>query len=129
MKNALIFIITLALAPFAFAADVVATIGVVHQGKLIFQQQTTYVGMTDAEAKAMQRSGQKILDFASQHQDKGGPYTITWKWNADPQVETAGMRFSAVNATLRKGVRWLDSHVADAEVKDKAGKKKPWGNP
>lgn len=112
----------------ASAADVNAVLTVSYKGVPVYQTTNSFFNITDAEAKELQTSGMKQLDFASKQQDKGGPYTITWKWNNEPAIQTAGMTFGAVNATLRQGSKWLDTQLGKAEKAEKAGKAKPFGN-
>lgn len=128
MKKLFLAFIATLFPLFALAADVNAVLTVVKEGKPVYQVASSYFGMTEAEAAEMMKSGMKQLDFASKHQDKGGSYTIVWKWNNEPAIETTGMTFAAVNATLRMGVKWMDDQVAGAEKKEKQKKGRPWGN-
>lgn len=128
MKKLLASIFLVLTATAVSAADVNTVVTVSHKGTPVFQQSNSFFNVTDAEAKELQASGMKQLDFASKQQDKGGPYTITWKWNNDPIVETPGMNFGAVNATLRQGLKWLGDQANKAEKAEKAGKAKPFGN-
>ena len=127
MKKLLASIFLVLTATAVSAADVNAVVTVSHNGTPVFQQTNSFFNVTDAEAKELQTSGMKQLDFASKQQDKGGPYTITWKWNNEPAIETAGMKFGAVNATMRQGIKWLDDQAVKAEKAEKAGKAKPFG--
>lgn len=123
-------IVTLLLAVVAlpvFAADVATSFEVVKDGAIIFKATSQFVGLTDDEAKKMRVRGDRILDHASKAQDKGGPYTLRFQWNAEPVVETAGLRFGAVNSTMRQAQRMGDEILRDAEKAEKAGKGKPWG--
>jgi hypothetical protein len=128
MKRFFSFLALAFLSFSALAADVVASIEVKHNGKPVYATSNTFFGVTDAEAAALQKSGIKQLDFASKHQDKGGPYTIVWKWGSEPAIETAGLSFGNANAVMRQGVKWLDARVTAAETARKQGKAKPWGN-
>lgn len=127
MKKLIAFFLGLFVSAAAFAADVTATMTVLFEGRTVYEVTNKFVGLTNEQAAGLQKTGLKQLDYASKHQDKGGPYTIVWKWNNDPAIETPGMKFGNVNAVLRQGVKWLDARVAAAEAKERAGLKKPWG--
>lgn len=127
MRRLLALLAGISLSAATLAADVSATLTVTRDGAVVFEQTNKFVGMTDKEAAELQKSGMRTLNFASQHQDKGGPYTIVWKWNSDPAIETQGMKFQAVNSVLRMGTKWLDDEVTKSEGKRKQGKDRPWG--
>jgi hypothetical protein len=101
----------------------------VLEGKTVVLEATNkFIGMSDAESAKFTKSAMMQLDYASKHQDKGGPYTMVWKWNDNsPAVETPGMTLNAVNATLRRGTWWLASVLDESDANAKAGKKH-WGH-
>jgi hypothetical protein len=102
-------------ASLATAADVVATLTLNHAGKPKMEQTTKLYDLTADQVADLQKSGVKQLDAAVKAQDKGGAYSITWKWNDQPALETPGMQWGAVNAVLHQGTKWLDSHVLKAK--------------
>jgi hypothetical protein len=128
MKNFFVFLAALLFSSFAYAVDVTATLTVLYDGKPVLQQSNVFYGLSDVEAKDLQTRGLKQLDFASKHQDKGGKYTLVWKWGDEVAIETAGMKFGPVNATMRQGLKWLDDTLKQAEGHEKGGKAKPFGH-
>jgi hypothetical protein len=111
----------------AFAADVTGVVTVLQGGAVVYEMTNKFVGLTDAEEAALQKSGTAQLDYASKHQDKGGDYTIRWKWGTQPEIETGGMKAQAVLNTMRRGTWWLAEIIDKTEVNAKAGKKH-WGH-
>jgi hypothetical protein len=136
MKRIVAAVALMCVASVAWALDVVSTMTISDKEGVVFSQTSTFVGLTAAEEQALNKRGMKTLDYASQQQDKGGPFTITWKWDTidgakktdTPIVETPGLKFSAVNQIMRMGVKWLSDTVSESEGHAKAGKKKPWGH-
>jgi hypothetical protein len=132
MKRLVFFLSALCFSFSALAVDIVATVAVKRAGNSVFTQQTTFHGVSDAEAKALERSAMPQLNNASQRQNKnkcsGCDWSIEWTWGSNPTIVTEQMSFSGVNKTLREGVRWLDDRVTAAEVNRQRGKVKPWGN-
>ncbi len=127
MKRTLTLIALALVAAPAFAADVVSTLCVLYNNQKLYCQQNSFIGLTDEQAKALEKTGMQTLDFASRRQGKG-PYSIEWTWAGLPTVITEGHTFGQVNQVLRQGVRWLDDRVTAAEVNRQRGKGKPWGN-
>jgi hypothetical protein len=112
----------------AIAADIGGTITVLEGKTVVLESTNKFMGMTDAEAAKFEKSAMAQLDYASKHQDKGGPYTMVWKWNDDkPAIETQGMTLKAVNQTLRRGTWWLASILDEADANANKGKKH-WGD-
>jgi hypothetical protein len=120
----------------ASAVDVTANMVVLNKGGKVFEQTSVFVGMTAAEEQSLNKRGMKTVDFASKHQDKGGPYTIQWTWTikddagkvtVTPTIETQGLTFASVNKILRMGVKWLGDTVTESEGRQAKGSNKPWG--
>jgi len=111
MKKFTLAIVAAAFPFLALAADIVTSVTVLEKGKPVFEQTNRFIDLTPAQEKSMREAGMKNLDYASQHQDKGGDYTIVWKWGNEPAIETAGMKRQAVDNSLRQGIKWLDKAV------------------
>lgn len=112
----------------AWSADIGGTIKVLEGKTVVLESTNKFYGMSEAEAKQFEKSAMAQLDYASKHQDKGGPYTMVWQWNdGSPAIETQGMKLQAVNATLRRGTWWLASVLDHADASAKGGKKH-WGH-
>lgn len=111
MKKLTLALVAALFPLFALAADLVTTITVLEKGKPVFEQTNRFLGITSAQEAMLREGGLKTLDYASKQQDKGGSYTIVWKWADEAAIETPGMKRSAVDKTLRMGVKWLDNAV------------------
>ena len=131
MKHLIAMLAAVLFSAPALAADVVATMTVKYNGQTIYSQTNSFIGLTDEQARALEKTAMANLDFASRRQSaKCGsacPYSIEWQWGSQPAVLTENHTFAQVNQILRQGVRWLDDRVTAAETNRQRGKGKPWG--
>ena len=111
-----------------FAADLTIGIALSETGGKVISQQTTFHGISDAEAAALKANGMKVLDVASKSQGHGGPFTVTWTWGTDPSVETSGLTFSDANRVTRAVLKFSTDIATDSEKHATSGHKRPWGN-
>lgn len=128
MRSLFTLLLLLAFPTMVAAADVGGTITVLEGKTVVLEATNKFMGMSDAEAAQFKKSAMAQLDYASKHQDKGGAYTMVWKWADDsPAIETPGMKLQAVNQTLRRGTWWLAS-VLDHSDNNAKGGRKHWGH-
>lgn len=128
MRSILTLALLLAFPSLVWAVDVGGTITVLEGKEVVLTATNKFSGMSDAEAARFKKSAMAQLDYASKHQDKGGAYTMIWKWADDsPAVETPGMKLQAVNNTLRRGTWWLASVLDESDTNIKKGRKH-WGH-
>lgn len=117
----------LAVSTGVLAVDIGGTITVLEGKEVVLEATNVFKNMDADEEAKFKKSAMAQLDYASKHQDKGGPYTMVWKWNDNtPAIETPGMTLNAVNATLRRGTWWLASVLDHSDANAKAGKRH-WG--
>jgi hypothetical protein len=109
------------------AADLGGTVKVLEGKTVVLESTNKFYGLSDTEAKKFEKTAMAQLDYASKHQDKGGPYTIVWQWEGQPAIETQGMTLHAVNGALRRGTWWLASVLDESDANAKKGKKH-WGH-
>jgi hypothetical protein len=136
MRQAIAVVAVLFAALFAvsaWAVDVVTSVEVQKAGKTVFKQTNTFVGMSPAEAKALNAAGMKTLDHANKLTERPGcDYDILWNWaedgKAQPELLTQKMCFGGVNSTMRLGTKWLNGVIDGSEKHEKAKKGRPWGN-
>jgi hypothetical protein len=133
MKRIFALLLAALLSGPALAVDVNTQLCVLYQGSKVYCQQSQFFGMTEAQARALERSGFETLDYASRRQNPETcgarcPYSIEWSWNGQPAVLTEHHTFAGVNQILRKGVQWLDARVTAAETNRQRGKSRPWGD-
>lgn len=127
MKRWLVVAAMAAVTASANAADLHGKVTVLEGKNVVMVSENKFVGLTDEEVAKLTKSAAAQLNFASQHQDKGGNYTMVWEWVGQPAVETQGMRLGAVIKTLRRGTWWLAEVVDHADANERKGNRQ-WGH-
>lgn len=129
----------LACAVSAQTCDVKWTVISTIDGKVKLKNTREVFDLSTDDVKKAQARGQRMLDAASQVQDKGGPVTLTFgEWvtcdgKAIPgpgginEVEVRGLTLKAANQVGRVGGDGDRQMHDEIDKRHGQGKKQPWG--